>query len=161
MDTVIRVAVVYVFLVAGLRILGKREFAQLSTSELIMLLITSELVSPALTRNEPSLVNSLVAVSALFVLVFATSIFTYRARAVQGLVSAPPVVLVHGGRLVVENLAKERITPEDVLSEAQKAGLLTISEVQWAILQGDGRIAIIGPGREIGSGDAGSEGAAP
>src|SRR5690625_1662609 len=112
MDTVLRVVVIYMFLVAALRVLGKREFQQLSPAELIMLLITSELVSPALTGNEPSLVNSLVAVATLFILVFLSSLLTFRNRRAGKLLGGSPVVLVHRGRLLERNLAAERITAE-------------------------------------------------
>lgn len=150
MDTVLRVVVIYMFLVAALRVLGKREFQQLSPAELIMLLITSELVSPALTGNEPSLVNSLVAVATLFILVFLSSLLTFGNRRAGKLLEGSPVVLVHRGRLLERNLAAERITAEDVLSEARKAGLAELERVRWAILETDGAIAII-PEEQTGS----------
>ena len=64
METVIRVAIVYVFLMAALRFLGKREFGQLSPFDLVVLLMIPELVSQALVREDFSLTNAIVAVGA-------------------------------------------------------------------------------------------------
>ena len=73
MDTVMRVVIVYIALLAGLRTLGKRELSQLSSIELVSLLIISELVSQALQNQDFSLTNAAVAVCTLFTLVVFTS----------------------------------------------------------------------------------------
>lgn len=149
MDIVLRITVIFVAVLAGLRILGKREFGQLSPHELVTLLIIPEIVSPALTAQDTSLAGALIGTSTLLVLVFMTSVASHRLRAVERLVSSQPLVLVRNGELLCESMNRSRISAEEVLAETRKAGLAHLHEVGWAVLEADGTISIIPmPGRE-------------
>lgn len=143
METVIRVAVVYVFLMAALRFLGKREFGQLSPFDLVVLLMIPELVSQALVREDFSLTNAIVAVSTLMTLVFLTSLLSHRFPAVDKVISGESAVLVQHGALVPEAMNRERVNPGEVLDAVHTAGLEAMEQVKWAILGTDGRISVI------------------
>jgi uncharacterized membrane protein YcaP (DUF421 family) len=154
METVLRVALIYILLLAGLRVLGKREFGQLAPMELIALLLIPEIVSQALIGDDYSLTNALVAISTLFVLVFLNSLLTHMSRRFESVVESTPTVLAHDGRLVHDNLHRERITPSEIYSEMRKSGLERLEQVRWAVLEGDGKISIVpgdGPGVQRGS----------
>ena len=79
----LRVALIYVFILLGMRVVGKREFAQLSPSELVSLLMIPELVSQALSHEDYSLTNALIGVCTLLLLVFVTSVLVQRFRALK------------------------------------------------------------------------------
>src|SRR5690606_17975311 len=111
METVIRVAIVYAMIVLGLRVLGKREFGQLAPVELVTLLLIPEIVSQALQRQDYSLTNAAIGLGSLFSLVFLTSLLSARFPHVQKVLEGTPAVLVKDGRLIRENILKERITP--------------------------------------------------
>jgi uncharacterized membrane protein YcaP (DUF421 family) len=143
METVLRVAAIYVFVLLGLRVLGKREFGQLSPIEMVTLLMIPEIVSQALTGDDYSLTNAAVGVATLLVLVFATSLLTHRFQRAEIVIAGQPTVLVQQGTLIDEALNAMRITPDEVFSEMHKAGLQRLDQVQWAILESDGRIAIV------------------
>lgn len=143
METVLRVAIIYFFILVGLRLLGKREFSQLSPFELVMLLLIPELVSQSLIREDFSLVNGLVAVSTIMVLVFLTSLLSHASRRFERVVQSSPAVLVHHGRLIEATLNKERIAPGEIFDEMHKSGLERLEQVKWAILESDGKIAVI------------------
>jgi len=143
---------VYVFVWGCFRILGKRELTQMTPFELVMLLLIPQLFSRALTRQDYSVTNGVIGAATLFSLVFLTSLLGYRFRKFQRIVGAQPTVLVRGGELVASALNRERIAPDDILSAMHKAGLSRFSEVDWAILEGDGKIAIVtGPSRLHGT----------
>ncbi|MFY0535861.1 DUF421 domain-containing protein [Nannocystis pusilla] len=112
METVIRIVIIYLVIVAGLRILGKREFGQLSPAELVTLLIIPEIVSPALVRDDPSLTNAIVGTTTLFSLVFVVSLLMHHVRSLEKVVSSSPTLLVSDGRFLAENMNKERISPK-------------------------------------------------
>lgn len=143
METVIRVAIIYVFILVGLRLLGKREFSQLSTMELVTLLLIPEIVSQSLIREDFSLTNALVGVATLFVLVFLNSLLTHKSKSFEEVVESSPAVLVQHGQLVEENLNKERVAPDEIFSEMHKVGLEKLEQVRWAILETDGNISIV------------------
>lgn len=143
MDTVIRVAVIYVFIMVALRLLGKREFGQLSSFDLVILLLIPELVSQSLTREDYSLTNAIVAVSALMILVFLTSLLSHMSPAFSKVINGEPTVLVQKGRMVEESMNRERVNPDEVLDAMHAAGLERIEQVKWAILGADGRISVV------------------
>jgi uncharacterized membrane protein YcaP (DUF421 family) len=143
MDTVLRITVIYLFVLVGLRILGKREFGQLSPLELVSLLMIPEIVSQAAVGSDYSLTTALTAAATLFVLVFVTSMLAQRFELFETLVSGSPTVLVHNGRFIEVAMNHTRVTPAEVFSEMHKAGMEVLSEVKWAILEPDGSIAVI------------------
>jgi uncharacterized membrane protein YcaP (DUF421 family) len=143
METVIRVFIIYLFLVAGFRVVGKREFSQLSPLELVTLLIIPEMVSQALTREDSSMTNALVAVATLIVLVYLSSLLQHGNKQVDAAINAQPTVLVRQGSYVGKHMNEERITPEEIYSAMHESGLDRLEQVRWAILESDGRISIV------------------
>jgi uncharacterized membrane protein YcaP (DUF421 family) len=143
METVLRVAVIYLFVLVGLRVLGKREFGQLSPIELVTLLMIPEIVSQALVREDYSLVNALIGAATLLVLVFATSLLMHRFEKVEIAVEGTPTVLVRHGELLPKAMNSVRVTAGELFSEMHKSGVDRLDQVQWAILESDGRIAIV------------------
>lgn len=154
METVVWVAIVYVAILVGLRVLGKREPSQLSPMELIALLLIPEIVSQGIIREDFSLTNALVGVATVLALVLGTSMLQTRSERAERIMCGEPTVLLHRGQLIEENLMRERVTPDEVLGETRGAGYLTLDELEWAILEPEGRISIIprqGRGRRTGS----------
>ena len=143
MDTVIRVSAIYLFVFAGLRVLGKREFGQLSPLELVSLLMIPEIVSQALVGQDHSLTSAFTGVATLMVLVFATSLLAHRFERAERLIAGSPVVLACHGRFMDAAMNRMRITPEEVYCEMHKAGLERLEQVRWAILESDGSIAVV------------------
>lgn len=143
METIIRVAVIYVFVLASLRLMGKREFSQMSPFELVTLLLIPELASQALIREDFSITNAIVALSTLFLLVFFTSIVSHMSKKAEQVLEGQPSILVSRGAFVAANMNTCRITPGEVYGEMHKAGLARLEQVHWAILESDGHIAVI------------------
>lgn len=143
METVLRVLFVHLFLLFALRVMGKREFSEITPIELVMLLLIPELLQEALVGHDPSLTNSLIAICTLFLLVFLNSVVTYLNPRAERVVESSPSVLAHEGRLVERNMRKERITPDELLSTIHLQGYEELDQVKWAILQSNGQIAVI------------------
>src|SRR5687767_13681369 len=143
MDTVLRVVVIYLFLLIGMRLMGKREFGQLSPHEFVILLIIPEIVSSALNRQNESMTNAIVGTTTIFLLVFISSLLTHRFPKVEKLVHDAEAVLVHKGKFFDETMNEEHVTPDEIMSEAHKAGVDKVQEIRWAILESDGKIAIV------------------
>ena len=143
METVVRVLVIYVFILAAMRVMGKREFGQLSPQEFVILLIIPEIVSSALNQNDNTLTNALVGVCTIMLLVFITSSLSHRFKAVETLVSDAAAVLVLNGKALEDTMNRERVTPEEVMNEARKSGIDTMEKIKFAVLESDGKISIV------------------
>src|SRR3954463_12525310 len=100
METVFRVAFVYVFVWAFFRVLGKRELSQMAPFELVMLLFIPQFFSRALTRQDYSMTNAVIAATTLFSLVILTSIASFRFGRVRHFIQAQPSVLVKRGQFL-------------------------------------------------------------
>lgn len=143
MSIVLRVAVIYVFILVALRILGKREFGQLSPLELVSLLMIPEMVSQALVDDDFSVTNALIGVATLLSLVFGTSLLMQRFRKAEDIIAGTPTLLVSRGRMIEDALNRMRVTPDEIFAEMRKSGIDRLAEVKWAVLEADGKISIV------------------
>ena len=143
MDTVARVVITYLFVLVALRLMGKREFGELSPVELVMLMLIPDIVAPGITREDFSLTTGILAVSTVMILVLVTSTLTHVSRRAERLTQAQPAVLVNAGVVYSEVLNQERVSSEEVLAAARENGVASLGDVEWAILQADGKIAIV------------------
>ena len=87
--------------------------------------------------------NGVIGATTLFMLVFLTSAATFRSIRFSRIMQAQPTVLVHHGVLIEQHVNRERISPDDIIAAIHKFGLERIEQVEWAILEGDGKIALI------------------
>lgn len=149
MDTVARVAVIYLVLFVIFRVLGKRELGALTPFELVTLMIIPEIVSQSLTDHDSSVTNAIVGATTLCLLVFATSLLTHRFPRVNALTESSPKLLVAHGRILEANMNVERMSADELFGEMHRAGVARLEDVEWAILQSDGHVAII-PVRGVG-----------
>lgn len=143
MEIVVRIALIYLFLIVALRVMGKREFSQMSPFELVTLLLIPEILTDALTMGESGLTVALVGVSTLLALVFLTALAAYRFPRLGRLTEGEPVVIVRHGLLVPSAMHRERVSPEEVVAEMHKAGLERLEQVKWGVLETDGKISFI------------------
>jgi uncharacterized membrane protein YcaP (DUF421 family) len=143
MEIVVRIAVIYVFLLVALRLMGKREFGQLSPFELVTLLLIPEILTEALHQGETSLTAAFVGISTLMILVFLTSLVSYRFPRVAHITEGQPVVLVSHGSLIPAAMDRERVSTQEIEAEMRKAGLERLEEVRWGVLETDGSISFV------------------
>lgn len=146
MNSVIRIVIIYIAVVAALRIMGKREFSQLSPLELVTLLLIPEISSQAILGEDFSLTNALIVLATLFSLTFVMNALRFRFGRLDRLVEGTPTVLVHDGRIYSRNMDLERISETEMFAEMHKAGLVELADVEWVILETDGRLAIVPKG---------------
>jgi uncharacterized membrane protein YcaP (DUF421 family) len=142
-EKVLRPVVVYVFLVIGLRLAGKRELAQLNPLDLIVLLTLSNTVQNAIIGDDNSVTGGLVGASTLLAMNYVVVRFLYRHSNIERLVEGDAVTLVQNGELVHHSCAREFITTEELESAARRQGLENLAAVKTAILEPGGTITFI------------------
>lgn len=143
MEAVYRVTFLYLFLMLGFRLMGKRELGQLSQFELVTLMLIPEIVSEALNRSDASITSALVGVCTLLTLVTATSLLVHVSPKAAAAFEGRPAVLVRHGVMLVDTMNRERISPDELFSEMHQAGIEHLADVKWAILEPEGRMAFI------------------
>lgn len=142
-EIVLRTAVVYLFLVAVLRISGKREVGQLSILELIVILIISDAVQTSMVGENTSLWGGLVAVLTLLGMDAVLKGLTGRSRRLRRAIEGEPRLLIRDGRLLEKALHEEKVEPAEVRAAIRAQGLERVDEVHLAVLETDGSISVI------------------
>ena len=143
MDIVARAAVMFFVLYVLLRIMGKRELGQLTPFELVVMIVLGDLIQQAVTHNDFSLTGAILAVSTFAFLAIAMSWLTYLSPRAEKLLDGEPRVVIRNGKLLKENLRRDRMTQSEVESEMRLAGIATMDQVAWAILEPQGKISFI------------------
>ncbi len=143
MDIVVRVLLTYLFVMVGLRLVGKRTFGELTPADLVILLLIPELFQQAMIRDDYSMTAAIIGVSALLLLAVVTDTLGYRFPRFQRMMSGKAETVVSHGLLRPDRLDRERLSPDEILDAMHRAGLERMEQVKWAVLYPDGNIAIV------------------
>jgi uncharacterized membrane protein YcaP (DUF421 family) len=146
-DLVIRATVVFLFIFMVTRIVGRRQLSDLEPFDFILLVVLGDLVQQGITQSDQSVTGTLIVISTIALLSVVVSWIAFRSPRVRLIAEGEPIVLVQGGRPIECNMRRERITLADIQEEARQAQIAAIGDIQWAILENDGKISCI-PRRE-------------
>jgi uncharacterized membrane protein YcaP (DUF421 family) len=143
MDIAVRGIVLYLFIVLVMRIIGRRELSSMSPFDLILLIIVGDAVQQGLTQDDYSVTGALIAVSTIASMQVLTSYLTFRSERARKVFEGLPIVLVDRGKLVGENLKRERMTEDEVAEEMRAQQIGSLGDVEWAILEANGSVSFI------------------
>ena len=138
-----RSAAVYVFMVAAIRFFGKKELSQLSTTDLVFIVLISNSVQNAMVGADSSLTGGLIAASVLFSMNYILKLLMFRYSGFKDLIEQKAVILVHNGKLDLGHLQKEKITMDELEEAIREHGIDSYKKVKLAILEVDGNISVI------------------
>jgi uncharacterized membrane protein YcaP (DUF421 family) len=142
-EIAIRTAIVYLAIVFGLRLFGKRQLGQMSTGDLVMILLIANAVQNAMVGPDVSLSGGLVAAAVLLVMNFAVVRLLGLTPLGERLLEGGPTLLVKDGALVPHGLRHEGLAPEEVETAIREHGIGAVSGVRAAYLEPDGTISVI------------------
>ncbi len=142
-EKILRTAIVYFFLVIGLRLAGKRELAQLNPFDLVVLFLLSNVVQNAVIGNDNSVTGGLIGAATLLALNWAVVRALYRHERLEKLVEGEEDVLVEGGRVHEDRLARELITRAELEAAAHRQGFDSLTDAERVILEPGGTLAFI------------------
>ena len=144
MESVIRAAVVYVVLMLLFRIAGKRSLAEVTSFDLVLLLIISEATQQAMIDSDNSMTNALLVVSTLIGMNILLSVVSKRWKALDKWIEDVPLVILKNGHPIRERMRKERIDENDILEAARASeGIERLDQIKFAILERTGHITIV------------------
>jgi uncharacterized membrane protein YcaP (DUF421 family) len=143
LDVVLRTATVYLVIVFGLLLLGKKELSQISVTDLVFILLISNAVQNAMVGENTTLGGGLVAAGVLFLLNFTFRRLNYSSKTLRKVIQGEPVLLIYEGNLNERNLKKESITEEELMAALREHGVDRIEEVKLAMLEIDGNISVV------------------
>jgi uncharacterized membrane protein YcaP (DUF421 family) len=144
MDAVLRASAIYFFLLLIFRLSGKRSIAQITTFDLILLLIISEATQQALLGQDFSLTNAFLVILTLVGIDIGLSLLKQRSPRIEKILEDEPLIIVEEGRPLLDRMKKVRVDEEDVLIAARiLQGLERMDQIKYAVLERNGGISII------------------
>ena len=148
-ELILRVVIIYVFLLVILRLSGKRQVGQLAPFDLVLLLVLSNSVQNAMNGGDNSVLAGLISAAALVLMNYVVGLATYKSKRIEALVEGRPEVLIHNGRLFADVMEREKLTHHELNAALRAAGCACAEEVHFAILENTGVISVQ-PKRERG-----------
>jgi uncharacterized membrane protein YcaP (DUF421 family) len=134
---------VYVFIVAAIRVFGKKEFAQLSVVDVVFILLISNSVQTAMVGNDTSLTGGLVAALALFAMNYLFKRISLGSESISKVIEGEPVLLIYNGEVRPNALKEASISLEQLKAVVREHGVEEISDVNLAIFEVDGNISVL------------------
>jgi|SRR6202047_2798251 uncharacterized membrane protein YcaP (DUF421 family) len=144
LEKILRPIIVYIFLIVGLRLSGKRELVQLNPFDLVVLLTLSNTVQNAIIGDDNSVTGGILGATSLLVINYLVVRFLYDHRKLDQLVEGSSDVLIEDGKVRTQHLKKELITMEQLSAAARKQGFGSLSEVQQCVLEPGGTLTFVG-----------------
>jgi uncharacterized membrane protein YcaP (DUF421 family) len=143
MEVVFRSVAIFVMLWLLLRIMGKRELAEMTAFELVLLVVMGDLVQQGATQEDFSFTGAVLAAGTIALLTALTSAVSWRWRSARPVIEGKPVVVVRDGHLLEDALDLEHVTVDELREAARRNGIDDFDRVSWCVLEPDGRFSFL------------------
>jgi len=143
LSIVARTLIVYLALLAGLRLAGKRELGQMTPFDLVVILLIANAVQNAMVGPDTSVTGGLIAAGVLVTVNYGLAAARERLPWLRRAVEGTPTLLINDGRFVQEHLRREGLEEDEVLMAIREHGVADVKDVRIAVLETDGSISIV------------------
>jgi uncharacterized membrane protein YcaP (DUF421 family) len=157
MDIVLRATMMFAIVFLLLRVMGKRELGQMAPFEFVLLVVIGDLIQQGITHNDFSLTGATLAICTFAFWALVLNAVAYWSPRAERLLEGEPEIVVRHGQLLTHAMARNRLTKMEIESEMRLSGIARLSEVEWAVLENNGKISFI----ERSNADPGKAGAQP
>ena len=132
--SLLRTIILYILIIAGVRLMGKRQVGELEPSELVLSLIIADLASVPMQDYGIPLLTGIVPILTLLSVTMILSVLTMKSVRFRALLCGRPSVVVRNGAVDQREMAKNRLTVDELLEELRIQGYTDLSVVKYAIL---------------------------
>ncbi|RDI24326.1 DUF421 domain-containing protein [Pseudacidovorax intermedius] len=143
MEVVLRATAMFAVVYLLVRVLGKRELGQMTPFEFIVMVVVGDLIQQGITQNDFSLTGATLAISTFAFWGVVLSWAAYLSPKAERLLEGEPRVLIQHGQLLEHSLRRDRLTRSEIESEMRLAGIASMGDVAWAVLEPNGKISFI------------------
>ena len=138
----IRTVILYLILIAVIRMMGKRQIGQMEPSEFVVTMLVANLASIPMQDGGIPLYSGLVPILTVLGLELVLSALSMRSIGFRRLLCGKPVILIDNGRILQDNLRSTRITLDELTGHLREKDVLDVTTVQYAILETDGNLSV-------------------
>jgi uncharacterized membrane protein YcaP (DUF421 family) len=143
MDVALRAIVIFCLVLLVTRVVGRRELSSMEPFDLILLVVVGDLIQQGVTQSDYSVTGTVIVLSVIAVMTFLTSYVSFRFPRARSALEGEPIVLMEHGQVIERNLRRERMTHDELASEARQQQIADLERVHLAVLETNGRISFI------------------
>jgi uncharacterized membrane protein YcaP (DUF421 family) len=143
MDLVLRTVVIVLIVFVLTRVVGRRELSSMEPFDIILLVVVGDLVQQGITQSDDSVTGTTIVLATVALLTVGLSYLSFKVARLRPLLEGEPIVLVVDGQVLDRNLARERLTVNDLLAEARMQQIGSLGEVRFAVLETSGKISFL------------------
>lgn len=138
----VRTIILYLLLMLSVRLMGKRQIGQMEASEFVVAMLIADLAAVPMQDGSIPLFSGAVPLLTVLALEVVISFFVMKSIRFRRFLCGKPVILIDNGKVMQQNLRSTRITMDELTSHLRQKDVLTISDVQYAILETDGNLSV-------------------
>jgi uncharacterized membrane protein YcaP (DUF421 family) len=138
-----KTAIVYLFLVIGLRLLGKRELGQMTIYDLVLVIVLANSVQNAMVGEDTTLVGGLMAATVLLLMNRLFTLVIGRSARLEHYLVGQPLLILNDGKLIRDRMRKEGVTADQVQAALREHGLERLDQARMCVLEVDGSISVV------------------
>ena len=139
----IRTIILYLLLITGIRLMGKRQVGELEPTELVLAMLLSDLAAVPMQDFGLPLLYGVVPIVTLLCITMLLSMTAMRSPRLRELLCGKPSIVVKDGKLRQREMKKVRITVDELIEELRLKGVPDISSVKYAILETSGEVSVL------------------
>ena len=139
----LRTIILYLLIIAGIRLMGKRQVGELEPSELVLDLIIADLAAVPMQDFGIPLLSGIIPILTLLSVTMVLSVLTMKSVKFRAIVCGRPSIIVENGRLNQQEMRRNRFTVDELNEELRVQGITDLSTVKYAILETNGRVSVI------------------
>ena len=139
----IRTVILYLVVVIGLRIMGKRQIGEMQPSELVVAIMISDLATIPMQEVGIPIFYGIIPIFTLIIMEILLSQISLKSKKFRRLVTGKPSVIIHNGKLLREEMQKIRFNMDDLKEQLRIQGYTKVSDINFAILETNGQLSII------------------
>ena len=140
---VIRTVILYLLIIVGISLMGKRQIGQLEPSELVLSLLIADLAAVPMQDFGIPLLMGIIPILTLLCLSTILSVLTVKSIRFRALLCSRPSIVVQDGQILIKEMVKNRFTVDELMEELRVAGITDLSSVKYAVLETTGRISVL------------------
>lgn len=139
---IIKTLILYFFIVIMYRIMGKKEVGKLSIIDLIVSILIAELAAISIEQYDSSILTSIIPILCLVIVEILFGYISLKNPKIKKLIEGSPIVIIKNGKLNFEAMKKLRYSLDDLISQLREQGIKSIEEVNYAVLENNGKLSI-------------------
>lgn len=143
MTAFVRTAILYLLIMIGLRLMGKRQIGELEPTELVMTMLLSDLAAVPMQDFGIPLLAGIIPILTLLSLSMLLSYFSLHNLKFRELVCGKPSILIRRGVLQQDVMRKNRYTVDELLEELREQGYTSVEDVKYAVLENSGQLSVL------------------